>query len=138
MKYLLDTNVLSEGWKRQPDANVLAWLEANEADYLIAAPVVAEIVGGVENAEDSKRGELQANVRELLADHAERIATFDGAAAEQWGLARYAPELKRQPQPLFDSLIEAIALARGLVVVTRDTGGFRLAETLNPWLKDPA
>lgn len=44
--FLLDNNVLSELWKPQPDAKVLAWIE--NADWFLPAPVIAEIQEGAE------------------------------------------------------------------------------------------
>ena len=46
-RYIIDTNVLSETWKPNPDAAVLLWLDPNE--YFIPAPVIAEIVDGLLN-----------------------------------------------------------------------------------------
>ena len=133
MKFLLDTNVISELWKPRPSAPVLAWLAANEGEYLIAAPALAEIADGAASAPSPKRERLLDRLHELLEDHADHIAPFDAAAALAWGRARHSPEVKRRPQPLFDTLIEAIAAARGLTVATRNTADFRAVETVNPW-----
>lgn len=133
MRFLLDTNVVSELWKPKPSARVLAWLVDNAGEYLIAAPALAEIVDGVESAQGHKRERLRESLVELLEDHAGNIAPFDAAAAREWGRARHSPEVKRCPQPLFDTLIEAIAAARGLAIVTRNTSDFRTVETVNPW-----
>lgn len=66
-------------------------------------------------------------------EYAGLLVPFDHEAAAAWGRLRYSPEARRQPQPLWDSLIESIALARSLTVVTRNIKDFRLAPTLNPW-----
>ena len=47
MKYLLDSNVLSEWWKPSPDANVAAFLE--RGGWLVPSPVIAEIQEGKTN-----------------------------------------------------------------------------------------
>ncbi len=134
MKYLLDTNVISEIWKPNPDPKVTNWLRENMTDSQIAAPAVAEIADGAEAAQGRRRVDLLANLDELLQEHGDSVAPFDTAAAIEWGQAQHSSEIKRQPQSLFDSLIESIAKARGLAVVTRNTGDFRRVNTVNPWL----
>ena len=60
MKYLLDNNVLSEWWKPDPDKNVVDWIEA--ADWLVPAPVIAEIQEGAEACSSQAR-KVQINSR---------------------------------------------------------------------------
>ena len=47
MKYLVDSNVLSESIKPEPDPYVLAWLRENEADLAIDSIVLGEILFGI-------------------------------------------------------------------------------------------
>ena len=91
MKYLLDTNVISELWKPKPDARVMAWLQANLGDSQIASPALAEISDGAEAAQGRRRTGLLANLDELLKDHGDSVASFDAAAAVEWGKAQHAP-----------------------------------------------
>ena len=46
-QYLLDSNVLSELWKKDPAASVLDWLDSSE--WLIPVVVIAEIQEGARN-----------------------------------------------------------------------------------------
>jgi len=48
-------------------------------------------------------------------------------------LEQHSPEVKRQPQSLWDSLIDALAVRHGYAVATRYTKDFRHAKTFNPW-----
>ena len=133
MKYLLDTNVISETWKPKPDATVREWLEAHGEDCGVPAPVLAEIADGIFAESGPRRDALLRKLHRFLAEWGEHVVPWDAAATLSWGQQQHSAPLKRQPQPLWDSVIEALALSRGLVVVTRNTGDFRQAQTLNPW-----
>jgi predicted nucleic acid-binding protein len=133
MRYILDTNVLSEWWKPQPDQRVIAWIET--ADWFVPSPVVAEIQEGAE-ADPSEARKIQINSRLdiFFRDFAELVLEWDGETARTWGRLKHSPEVKRQPQSLWDSLIDAMAVRYGMKVATRNTADFRHAETFNPWL----
>ena len=47
MTYLVDANVLSEPTKRRPDAKVVAWLSANERDFVVDSVILGEIALGI-------------------------------------------------------------------------------------------
>lgn len=49
------------------------------------------------------------------------------------GRLKHSQEVRRQPQALWDSLIDAMALRYGFVVATRNVADFRHADTFNPW-----
>jgi len=132
MKYLLDNNVLSEWWKPNPDPNVVAWIES--ADWLVPAPVIAEIQEGAE-ASPSEARKIQINSRldEFLRDFEGLVMDWDAETARTWGRLKHSPEVKRQPQPLWDSLLDAMAVRYGATIATRNAADFRHAKTFNPW-----
>jgi len=133
MKFLLDTNVISETWKPKPDAAVCEWLEMHGEDCGVPAPVLAEIADGIYAENGARRDALLRKLHRFLNEWSDHIVPWDAAAALAWGQQQHSAPLKRQPQALWDSVIEAQALSRGLVVVTRNTKDFRHAQTLNPW-----
>ena len=134
MKFLLDSNVLSEWWKPIPDANVVAWIEVSE--WYVPAPVIAEIQEGAEALENSVR-KIQINARldDFLRDFGGLVVDWDAETARIWGRLKHSPNVKRQPQSLWDSLIDAMAVRHGYVVATRNSKDFRHAQTFNPWLQ---
>lgn len=56
MSYLIDTNVLSELRRKQPDPNVVAWMQARPRQSLfLSVLTLGEIRKGLERVEDATR-----------------------------------------------------------------------------------
>ena len=136
MKYLLDTNVLSEIRKPNGNAKVKAYVSnLREEDIFISVLSIGEIGFGVEKLPNGqKKRELQLWLAQTLPERfGNRIIPLDTAIMTEWG--RLQGRIGRT-LPTFDSLIAASALARRLVIVTRNTKDFELIEGLelfNPW-----
>jgi hypothetical protein len=133
--YLVDTNVVSEIWKPKPGTNVVAWW--TEAEWFLPAPVIAEIQEGIDAGPLSRRAELNAKLDELMRYYDGAILDWTGEVSRTWGRLKHSLEAKRQPQPLWDSLIDAMAHQRGLEVATRNAADFRHSKTFNPWTYKP-
>lgn len=132
MTYLLDNNVLSEIWKPQPDERVLNWLK--KSNWLLPVPVLAEIQEGAEAAPSTaKKIELNRRLDGIVENYGDSILEWDAETARIWGRLKHSPEVKRQPQPLWDSLIDAMAVRHSMTVATRNKNDFRHAQTFNPW-----
>lgn len=137
MKYLLDTNVVSELRKApgRVDSGVLAWASSeDEQDMALSVVTVLELGLGV--ARLARKGPVQGSrlrdwyERVILEDFAERTLPITPA------IARRCVELHiPDPRPDRDAWIAAAALEHGLVVVTRNTSDFAPTgvELLNPW-----
>lgn len=139
MSYLLDTNVLSELRRRDPDPNVVRWLAARPASILhLSVLTLGEIRKGIEGLPDGDRKLrlLDWLEVELTNYFAGRILAVDAIVADRWGrlLAQAA-----RPLPAIDSLLAATALAHGLTLVTRNVKDFQHAGlvTLDPWRAAP-
>jgi toxin FitB len=120
MTYLLDTNVVSELRKRQPDPRVLAWYGSiASADLFISVLTVGEIRLGIERLrrKDTSQAELLEQwLRGLQVTYADHIVDVDTGIADQWGRLN-VPD----PLPVIDGLLAASAKARGWTLVTRNT-----------------
>jgi predicted nucleic acid-binding protein len=121
MSYLLDTNVVSELRKRHPDHHVLAWYATvTSAEIFISALTIGEIRMGIERLRRKDSGQadvLEHWLRGLQATYFDHIVDVDTRAAEEWGRIN-VPD----PLPVIGGLLAASAKARGLTLVTRDTG----------------
>ena len=134
MKYLLDTNIVSELMKAAPHPGVVDWVNAHDADTVLCSMVLSELASGVEAMDDGKRkSELRREIRFIQEDYRERILPFDEGAAWEW--ARYTRQVKDAgfSPPLLDSQIAATALAWGLKVVSRNEDDFPLLNVVNPF-----
>ena len=135
MSYLLDTNVISELVRTEPDAAVLDWFAHTPDEALfLSVLTLGEIRKGIEKLSDSLRREklrvwLEHDLRDWFGP---RVAPIGAGVADQWGrlLAKAA-----RPVPAIDSLLAAMALQHGLRLVTRNGKNFDHAglEVINPW-----
>jgi toxin FitB len=139
VRYLLDTNTISETLKRNPAAPVIAWLDATPlALCCISALTLGEIRKGVEKLPPSaQRDRIRSWLEvDLPAQFEGKVLPVDTAVADRWG--RLVAEQSATPRPIIDSLIAATALAHGLTLVTRDAdlAGIPGLEVINPWAMD--
>lgn len=136
MKFLLDTNVVSELRKGgRADRNVVAWFESLDADDLyLSVLVVGEIRRGIERIRRRDPKSAQALDRWLSALSAgfeDRILPVDRPVAEEWGRMN-VPD----PLPVLDALMAATAKVHGLVLATRNVKDVASTgvRTLNPFV----
>jgi len=137
---IVDTNVLSELMKHNPDQAVITWAD-NQASQAITTTSItsAEIYAGLGALPDGKRKkELLAAFADILSEMIDVVLPFDQAAAECYGAltARLRSDGKTIGQS--DSMIAAIALIHDGTVVTRNTRHFEHCniELANPFEGD--
>ncbi len=131
MKYLLDTNMLSELVRPRPDARVAERARACEHACVTASVVYFELWTGVEMLGDTARARyLREGYGNMFAPGGLEVLPFDREAAG-W-LAHERARLARdgQPRPVLDSQIAAIAVTRGLILVTRNIRDFECFQGL--------
>jgi predicted nucleic acid-binding protein len=134
---LLDTNVVSEAMKPEPDPAVRKWLDEQAAETLYLSSVtIAELMFGIGALRKGKRKDkLTAaldGVLELLAD---RILPFDTRAARHYADLAVKARATGKGFPTPDGYIAAIAAAHDFAVASRDTSAFMAAglTVIDPW-----
>jgi predicted nucleic acid-binding protein len=135
---VLDTNVISEPLKPRPEARVLAWLGAQEAETLyLTATTLSELLVGIELLPAGKRKHaMMVAVRQTLDRlFADRFLSFDREAAVASSLLVSRASARGFTISAADCQIAAIAAVHGFRVATRDTAPFLAAGVpiVNPW-----
>ena len=122
--YLLDTDVLSNLLKRAPSMTLIAKLAAVPAEKQFTSSItLGELIYGARRRSPQADALLTQIETRLLPELP--VLPFDTTAARRYGEVR--TELERRGTPLGDAdlRIAAIALARGLTVVTGNLRHFQ-------------
>ena len=141
MSFLLDTNVVSEWVKPQPNPSVEAWLKAVDEDQVfLSVASLAEIRRGVELMSPGKRRDLLANwlTGALPTRFEGRILDIDSRIAEAWGIVMARGQRAGMNVSVLDAFFAATAEVHRLTLVTRNVQHFlKLGiPLLNPWSED--
>ena len=136
--YVLDTNVVSELMREQPQAEVLVWMDRQLTDNLyVTAVTEAEIRTGIAILPDGerRRGLTAAAERAFGVLFVERILPFDSDAAQVYAVVAATRRTAGHPISQADCQIAAIARSLGASVATRDANGFEGCgiDVINPW-----
>lgn len=134
---VVDTNVLSELMRPQPDATVLAWMDRVPGrEFFSTAITVAEIQYGLARLPDGRRRDsLTAAAAAVFASFEDRILAFDTIAAGHYGPLVADRVSAGRPIAMADAQIAAICVAHGADLATRDGGGFEGTGVVvhDPW-----
>ncbi len=138
---VLDTNVISELMRPEPNPAVVTWVSAQPASSLYTTSINrAEILYGVAALPAGRRREtFAAVVAAIFAEEfAGRVLPFDGEAPEHYARIVTTRRAAGTPIESFDALIAAVTAAAGFRIATRDVGGFTGCglDILNPWQVD--
>lgn len=118
-EFVLDTSLVLETGKPQPDERVKRWLSQLPGHHMWTSVIVF--------------GELQAGIS-LLEDGA-RCLSIDEPTARAWGDLHASRQRRGWPLAVADGLIAATAIVRGLAIATRNIDDFadHGTQTENPW-----
>jgi predicted nucleic acid-binding protein len=136
MKYLLDTNVISEMQKPHCNQNVKSFSDTvSWEDMCLSAVTIGELCYGIEKLPSGKKKhELSVWLFTKLPQWFKgRIIDLDTEVLVEWGKIR--ARIKRT-MPVMDSLIASQAIVHHLFLVTRNTKDFDDIEGINmvnPW-----
>ena len=135
---LLDTNVVSEPFRRAPEPRGAHWLDARALETLyLSAITVAELRFGVRSLPAGRRRDrLHEDLeRRILPMFAGRVLAFDLAASQDCAELMARVRSAGRAISVSDGYIAATAAANTIMVVTRDTAPFEAAglKTVNPW-----
>ncbi|MGH3457315.1 type II toxin-antitoxin system VapC family toxin [Aeromicrobium sp.] len=135
---ILDTIVVSEPMRPQPDSAVMEWLNRQASQTIfISAVTVSELLLGVELLVAGRRKtKLSHDVAEIVAsDFADRILDFDTRAAEEYAIRMAKVRRDGVAVERADGQIGAIAASHGFAVATRDVEPFSAlgVPVIDPW-----
>ena len=140
LAWLIDTNVVSEMMRPQPEPRVAAFLDGIEADGIgLASITVREVLDGIGRLAPGKRRRGLADRFHDLLDELFEDRIVEWTLADARACARIMEDKRRRGEALDDhvpdAFLAAAAATRGLAVVTRNTGEFRNTgvETVDPW-----
>jgi predicted nucleic acid-binding protein len=139
VKWLLDTDVLSQPAKKNGDARVIAWLRKEKDNCHTSAVVIAQLAYWVRTKQGKLRRDLQVWLSRLIAAMQGRIHGFNVSVAHVWADQEKMLEDAGLRMPLEDGYIAATARKHGLTIATGNEKDFRRPgiKVFNPFKELP-
>lgn len=135
--YLLDTNIISQVTKPEPNEKLLSNLELHSETCVISSITWYELKNGIELLEDGAKKE---KLRTFLTDYVQSsfpIIPYDiHAASINADITSKLLKLGK-PTPIMDTQISSIAIANNLILITHNTKDFQIfTDHFNLMLED--
>ncbi len=139
---ILDTNVVSEPLKPEPEPAVLAWLDDQAAQTLYLTSItLAELLAGIAALPAGRRRNQldQALSQKIMPLFEGRVLAFDAQAAHAFAGVQSSASAAGHRISFADGAIAAIAAAHGFAVATRNVRDFKGTgvELIDPWAPTP-
>ena len=137
---VLDTNVLSEVLRANPEARVVEWLSDQPRASIFTTTITrGEILYGIRVLPAGKRrdGLWNAATKIFDVDFDGQVLSFDSAAADDFAEISAARRAAGRPIAQFDAQIAGITRSRGAQLATRNVSDFEKCgfEVIDPWGK---
>lgn len=132
----LDTNVVSEIMRPEPELTVLAWLKRHDDQLALSTIAIAEISFGIERIRPAERSHrLERTFKSLQARFENRVYEFDKVSALAYGDFCGLRKRTGDPVAIADGMIAAVALRHKAQLATRNTKHFLKSglTLINPW-----
>jgi predicted nucleic acid-binding protein len=133
---VLDTNVVSESLRQNPNEAVISWLKRFDVELALPSISIAELSYGLEKLPDAQRStRVESGLAATRQRYAGRILVFDEAAALAFGrIMGETSRIGRGMSPL-DGMIAAIAQVNKAKLATRNIAHFEHCglDLINPW-----
>ena len=124
LAYLLDTNIVSEPLRPDPNPHVMARLEQHQDEMAIASIVWHELLFGANRLpESAKRAAIEAYLNEVVLA-ALPILAYDARAAAWHAAERARLAALGKTPPFADGQIAAIARTNELALVTLNVADY--------------
>jgi predicted nucleic acid-binding protein len=135
---VLDTNVLSELIRRDPDDGVLRWLDSLDAATIATTAITAaELLYGIARLPAGRRRDLlsEAAHRLIEDDLGGRVEPFDASSATHYAALVSGRGREGRPIGIADGQIAAICRNLGATLATRNTDDFERTgiDLIDPW-----
>ncbi len=124
LKYLIDTNIVSEPEQTRPNVQVIAQLQQHRAHLAVAAVTWHELLFGYHRLPQSRRKQRIGHYLFQVVYPAFPILSFDETAAIWFAERRAQLSLSGRTPAFVDGQIAAVAAVNNLVLVTRNVGDF--------------
>jgi len=141
LKYLLDTNIISEFVSKKPNQKVLDYVSSlDENDVYLSVITIGEIRFGIEKLDKEKQKKKIKSLSDWLNN--DLMQRFDGRVLDidmkimlKWGEINAQLQKIGKPMPIMDSLIASSCLAKEFVLITRNENDFYSfeIEMVNPF-----
>jgi len=130
LKYLLDTNIISEFVSKKPNQKVIDYVNSlDENDIYLSVITIGEIRFGIEklDKENQKKKIKMLSYwleNDLIQRFNGRILDIDLDVMLKWGEVNAQLQKIGKPMPIMDSLIASSCLAKELILITRNEKDF--------------
>lgn len=138
MKYILDTNIISELISKKPNKKVIIFLQnISDDDLYLSVVTIGEIKFGIDNLQDSEKKKKLLNwlYNDLFKRFEGKIVDVDSDIMLKWGYLTSTLKKKGKPMPMMDAMIAATSISKNFTLITRNEKDFSNLdlEIINPF-----